>query len=267
MHTFQFMDKYTVQVHHHLAQNDNAKHITIVILPAIGVAIKKYDQLSQQLAIQGYDVIAADYPCCGANQPQVHRGIDYNYRDLIDDFIPQLLSFSKTPTSILLGHSLGGQLASLFSTEHHIDVIGIATGDIHYKNWQGLGQLKILAVATLFSILSKLYGYFPGYKVGFSDKETKGVIQDWGRMVFRGIRRIYTRSAQDSKSQQSQGFGYFISIKNDNFAPISITQALAKLFVNSHIDTVCLPVELKGNPHSVWLKTPQVIIEKIVHKY
>ncbi|WP_227542596.1 alpha/beta hydrolase [Acinetobacter wuhouensis] len=88
------------------------------------------------LTENGFNVVIADYPHCGRNQPLVSKDIDYGYADLLSDFIPQLEQISLETCHqkpILFGHSLGGHLATLYAQHHDNKVIGIATGNIGLK--------------------------------------------------------------------------------------------------------------------------------------
>ena len=133
---------------------ENNLNITLVLMTAIGVPRRKYGTLIEGLTKKGFTVVSADYPCCGENLPHIKRGVDYSYRDLVVGFIPKLIDIAKeaTPDSkiILFGHSLGAHIATLYSATTDFPMIGVATGNIHYKNWKGLGQLNILTAIAAF---------------------------------------------------------------------------------------------------------------------
>ncbi|WP_010201696.1 alpha/beta fold hydrolase [Psychrobacter sp. PAMC 21119] len=255
---FKFKSVHDVVVQIYDAKADKNNEMTAVLLPAIGVPIVKYERFIHQLSQIGFTVIAADYPYCGANTPHVNKSINYNYRDLIEGFIPELLKQSSTKKTILIGHSLGGHLATLFATTTTIPVIGIATGNVHYANWQGIERLKILGFAAFIKSMCKVYGYFPGYKVGFGRKETKDLMKNWCHTVLHGNYTFYA-----DPLPKADVLGYFISIHNDSFAPLRSTESLADNFLENQIVIVKLPVETKGNPHSAWLKNPEAIVSHI----
>lgn len=261
MTDFKFLNQYDVNVQQFCPRHDHDLKITLILLPAIGVPIKKYYQFINMLNDVGFTVLTADYPCCGENTPHINKGINYNYRDLVDGFIRQLVDFSTTERTILLGHSLGAHLATLYATENNIEVIGIATGNVYYKNWSGLERLKILNAVLIFQSLSIFYGYLPGYKIGFANKEAKGVIQNW---CYTALTGKYDYFSSDLKCAKMKG--YFIHIDGDKFAPLKSTLALAALFHDCVVEQVRLPQYLKGNQHSVWLKEPDIIVNRILEK-
>lgn len=256
--TFLFNNKFPVTVKKFEAGKSTSENITFILLPAIGVPIKKYQNFIAELNSYGFNVVTADYPCCGENQPHIEKGKDYGYADLVKDFVPHLISSADTKNIILLGHSLGGHLATLYAIDKTIPVIGIATGNIHYKNWDGLGKLTILKAVGLFKILTNLYGYLPGYKIGFGVKEAKTLIKDWCHTALTGNYSYYLNN--DSLSEAK---AYFINIKGDDFAPLQSTKKLAEMFNKYKLESIDLGENFKGNKHSSWLKDPKQIVKGI----
>lgn len=256
MHTFLFKNQYSVQITVYGSQN---AHTSAVLLPALGVPMAKYQRVIEGLCAAGFEVICADYPCCGANRPRVGRAVNYDYADLIADFIPPLLACATGPNAVLIGHSLGGHLAALYSTLHPINVIGVATGNIHYQNWQGWARYRIWVFAVLLRLLTWVYGYYPGYKLGFGNRETRGLMQNWSHSVWTGRFDYFAKNIQPSTAA-----GCFIHIEGDDFAPLLSAQKLAALFLQPKISSVALAPNTRGNVHSAWLKAPAPVLAAIV---
>ena len=176
----------------------------------------------------------------------------------MDDFVPQLVNYSAHDSTYLIGHSLGGQLATIYSALSNIPVIGIATGNIYFKNWSGLQRLKMLQVLTIFKPMTMLYGYFPGYKVGFGDKEARGLMDNWCHLIKTGRFDFI-----DGNLKAGKGRGLFIHIEGDTYSPYPAVKHLSKLCAESKLISVKLPEHLKGDPHGVWIKDPDFIIDHI----
>lgn len=252
---FIFKNQYTVKVSAYSCDNNQT---TAIFLPAIGVAIKKYERFIERLTASGCNVICADYPCCGDNQPMLDKNVHYDYSDLVHEFIPELVRLCKSQHIVLIGHSLGGHIACLYSTGSPIPVIGIATGNIHYKNWSGFARYKIIFFAVVVKLLTRMYGYFPGYKLGFGNRESAGIMQNWCHTVFTGNYDYFQKNLTQSKEMAC-----FVNIANDHFAPLLSAQNLANLFKQSIIETIKPPSGIAGNPHSNWIKQPHDVLEKI----
>ena len=246
-----------VDVHNH---SEN-KH-TLIILPALGVSIDKYAKLVSKLVDNSFNVIIADYPNCGRNQPLVNSDIDYGYSELLNNYIPQLEKISLKITSqkpILLGHSLGGHLATLYAQLHDNKVIGIATGNIGFKNWNLKGKLNILKATTVINAMILKDGYFAGYKIAFRNKETKTLMRDWSKVVFTGNYRHIIRSERIVGND-----ALFICLQGDDFAPMSSMLGLCRYFRNPQIETLDLTQTIKGNQHAVWIKKPDQVVSTIL---
>ena len=257
MHSFSFKDAYTVKVNK-ISPSSKDKHLTFILLPAIGVPIKKYEKLIMGLKNNGYSVIYADYPCCGENIPQISKEHDYDYAALLQYFIPNLIESCDTQDFVLLGHSLGGHLASLYALKNNTPIVVIASGNIHYKNWNLTGRAKILSAVLLFKALTKAYGFFPGYKIGFGYREAKSLMNNWCHTVLTGN---YSFSGIELRKNAIKGL--FINIKDDQFSPLKSTKKLADMFHHHVLEQIELPPHLKGNRHSIWLKNPDQIIKLI----
>ncbi|WP_350306440.1 alpha/beta fold hydrolase [Photorhabdus viridis] len=234
----------------------------IVLLPAIGVEIRKYETLIQQLAKEGFQVVTADMPGYGGNQPKPSRENDYNYSDLLRDYLPTMLDkaiqLNSKEIPIVFGHSLGGHIATLFacSTDRPFSLFCVATGSVWYKNWQGMGRIQMIKAAVIFNILTALYGYLPGKKIGFGIREAKGLMRDWSKTVWTG--NYNHISAYKAKRNKNLSKAVYICFKEDNWAPLKSAKSLASLISNAKVSEITS--SLKGNPHSVWIKQPEEII-------
>ncbi|AMW79004.1 alpha/beta hydrolase [Acinetobacter sp. TGL-Y2] len=240
--------------------NPSHQH-SVIILPALGITIQKYQKLIGLLVDHHFNVIAADYPHCGRNTPLVSSEIDFGYKDLLTDFIPQLEQISRDTFGqepILLGHSLGGHLATLYAQNHAIKVIGIATGNIGLKYWDLNGKFNILKAVTIINAMILKDGYFAGYKIAFGNRETKTLMRDWSKVIFTGN----YKHIQNDQSVSHQP-ALFIHLKEDDFAPMSSMLGLSRYFDDPTVKTLNLTNTLKGNQHSAWIKQPDEIVKLI----
>lgn len=234
---------------------------TVVLLAALGVAINKYEKLILSLTQHNFNVVVADYPNCGRNMPLVSANIDYNYADLLNDFIPQLeqIAFDlNTQTPVLFGHSLGGHLATLYAQNHANKVIGVATGNIGLKNWDLKGKINILKAVSVINAMILKDGYFAGYKISFGNRETKSLMRDWSKVIFTGN---YQHIIGHEKVVNNDAL--FVYLKGDDFAPMSSMLGLSRYFKHPKIKTVDLSQQLKGNQHAVWIKQPDEVVRVI----
>ncbi|MCY1277678.1 Serine aminopeptidase, S33 [compost metagenome] len=241
----------------------------LIVLPALGVAARKYETLALGLVQAGFNVLTADWPGQGESRPRPSRRFDYGYRQLVEDFVPQLRSaaarhFPDSP-QVLLGHSLGGQVATLYAAaQPHsgVEVIGVACGNIHYRHWTGWRRLMTPSVAVIFNLLTASLGYLPGKRIGFGGHEARSLMRDWGRVAWSGHFR-HTGLVQ-TPSRDNPTCSLYIAIEGDTFAPPASTRGLAEMIQASpRVELLPSPRPPQENPHSAWLKAPQTIVEQV----
>lgn len=166
--------------------------VTFLILPALGVRASYYKDFALQLQSAGFDVVAVDWRGQGESSVRPDRNHDFGYEQLIKDLHETILSIKKIPTDsalVLIGHSLGGQIGSLYAArypEHTKGIVLITSGTIYYKGWKGLQIAKVIFAAKVFPLIARLFGYFPGKQIGFAGREAITVIKDWGNNVLHG---------------------------------------------------------------------------------
>ncbi|OCQ51464.1 Alpha/beta hydrolase family protein [Photorhabdus australis subsp. thailandensis] len=263
--SFKVADKFLCK--YEIYQGDGNGRV-VVLLPAIGVEIRKYETLIEQLVKEGFQVVTSEIPGYGNSQPKPSRENDYNYSDLLRDYLPAMLDkaieLNAKEIPIIFGHSLGGHIATLFacSTDRSFSLFCVATGNVGYKNWQGMGQIQIITAAVVFNILTALYGYLPGKKIGFGIREAKGLMRDWSRTVCTG--NYYHVSAYKGKKNNNLSKAVYICFKGDNWAPLKSSQELARLIPHSEVSEITM--DIKGNPHSAWIKQPGEIIKIMKRK-
>jgi predicted alpha/beta hydrolase len=246
---------------------DPAAAHTLVVLPALGVTARKYEGLAQRLVAAGYNVLVADWPGQGESQPRPNRRFDYGYRQLVEEFLPKLIVLARRhfpqAAPVLLGHSLGGHIATLYAAAHPdspVPVVGVACGNIHYRHWRGLGKLLTPSVALLFGLIVNVLGYLPGRRLGFGGHEARSLMQDWGWVAFSGHYRHLGLAL--APAPRSRVASLYIQMEGDQFAPPASTLGLAELIqAQPHIEQLASPRPPQENPHSAWLKAPQSVVD------
>ena len=164
----------------------------VVLIPAaMGVRQQFYAAFAGFLAEHGMAVLTFDYRGMGESLPTEFAGslrgfqADLNVwaeRDY-DTALQAARQWQPGLPLLVIGHSLGGQLAGLTPSNHLIDgmlTVGCGTGYWRYN----APQLRRY-VWLLWYVLAPLYtavcGYFPGKKMRKVGNLPKGVIRQWTR--------------------------------------------------------------------------------------
>lgn len=164
----------------------------VALMPAaMGVKQQFYAPFAEFLCEHGFAVLSFDYRGMGESLPPQFvnslRGFDADISDWAElDYNSALLAARAWHTDVpllVIGHSLGGQLAGLLPDNHLIDgllTVGSGTG-----YWRHNAPPTKRTVWLLWYFLVPLYtsicGYFPGKKLRKVGNLPKGVIYQWSR--------------------------------------------------------------------------------------
>lgn len=255
------------------AKNKNCKNLYIV-LPAMGVRASYYSVFAEELTVLG-TVITVDWRGHGYSSEIPSWKNDFGYETLVND-VGVVLSCSKDKFPkleiILVGHSLGGQISSLFVSRfpnHCNKLILIASGSIYYKGWNKGDALKLKVAGITFGFISDLIGYFPGNLIGFARREAKTLIKDWSRNVMTGKYKLINSDFDyDAAMKSAKPKILALSFEADHLASQKSVDNLLNKFsascekIGYHL--VGEDVGIFDLNHFNWVKSPKGIIKIII---
>ena len=249
----------------------------IICLPALGVRASYYHDFALALSAQDFHVITIDWRGHGQSDLRPGRTIDFGYEELVED-LGELLDYAENWFSVMpvyvVGHSLGGQIASLCAARYPGLIQGlvlIASCSVYYEGWEGKGAWRIWLAAKLFHPLSKVVGYFPGKLIGFGGREARKVMHDW---CYNGLYGKYRLAGSpfdyEAALPKMDTPSLAISIPGDELAPVKATENLVGKFASAlHIRRNHLILDnhqenTRPYDHFNWAKQPQEIVQHII---
>lgn len=144
----------------------NAQAAAILIQPAMGVKAGYYAPLANALRDTGYNVAVAElrgHEESGGRLPG--RDYDFGYHEMLTEDWPQAIAAVKArfpgAPFYLYGHSLGGQISSIYAAHNPQQLNGLiltAVSSVHWKLW----PLPFWPYSQTAVLVSKLLGHFPG---------------------------------------------------------------------------------------------------------
>ncbi len=197
----------------------------VVISSATGVKQTLYFKIATYLEQHNFAVYTFDYSGIGASKLQSLKKFNTSASLWATNDLEAVIQYAKknhTATKLcLMGHSIGGQLIGLAPSSKEADGILLVAGQTGFwKLWSGLGKWKMcMTWYVLIPVLTKLFGYFPGKKIGASEDLPKDMALEW---------RTWCCSPNylfDHVSNAEQSYSaikcpiYSYSAQDDNYAP------------------------------------------------
>ena len=246
----------------------------ILILPAMGVKASYYMPFAQNLATQGITSMSVDLRGLGSYSIRPSSKVDFGYLEMITDLKLVVNTIQKKyPNQKIygLGHSLGGQIAALAQAKYTNLFSGLiltAANSVYYKTWSGKQRYFNRIGYTVFPLLSRLLGYFPGHKVGFGGKAAKTQVIDWAHVGRTGKYKIIGDNLDYERALKQVKIPILaIYIKGDWMSPKA---AIAHLYEKFSPDAPVTNYTLAGSEigvklnHFNWVKHGDRIVKAIV---
>lgn len=248
----------------------------VICFPAMGVPAKYYRYLARGLAESGIHAATADLRGIGSSSVRASRETDFSYFEMVRYDWPAIVNAvaKAFPGNriFLMGHSLGGQLSSLFlSSQNAVDVTGlilVATNSVYYRSFGFPDCIRVYAGINAAFLVSQVVGYLPGHKLGFGGREARGVIRDWSGQGRTGRYKL-RKSREDYEALLGRLTLPVLSIsfEGDFLAPRGAARHLLGKMKQAHTTHFHLNPDdygLKNNYHFSWARMPDFIIEKIM---
>jgi predicted alpha/beta hydrolase len=241
-------------------------------MPAMGVSARQYLPLAQALARRGVAVVLHAWRAFGPRPRRAGRHCDWGYRELLADDLPAALAEvgRRWPQAAcwLGGHSLGGQLATLYAALHPAACAGLVLVASGAPYWPRFRRGWLVGLAYVVAPwLAAAVGFLPGRRIGFGGNEARGVIADWARSGRSG--RYAARGMAPDFEQRLTSLHLpvmALRLRDDWLGPQPSLDFLLGKMPQAHADTdVITPQDLDGTTadHFHWMKTPAAIARRI----
>ena len=244
-----------------------------VCLPAMGVSAKYYVPMAEVLVKGGQSVLLCDLRGQGSSNRKAPKA-KFGYHQMLTLDLPAYIARAKSLSPkakiVVLGHSLGGHLGLLYAAQNPEAVQAlalIASGSVYYKAYRFPQSLKIWIGTQSSVLLSAVFGYFPGHKIGFGGKQPKQIMRDWARQGRTG--RFVPKGSDFNYEAALENLSlpiFALYIEGDNFAPHSATDHLIGKAKQGHI-TRSKFLPSSNTPkidHFRWVKHSEEIIEELL---
>ncbi|MGB3126854.1 MAG: alpha/beta fold hydrolase [Pseudomonas sp.] len=211
----------------------------VIINAATSVRCRHYSRFADYLFANGFDVITFDYRGIGESRSGSLRGFKASWSDWgVLDFEAMLQraqrEFSGQPIDVV-GHSFGGCAAGLGASGAVIRrIVTVGAQFAYWRDYEASGRWRMFAKwHVVMPLLTTLYGYFPGKRLGWLEDTPAGVVRDWGTPTPRYETRPSGRSLVDLPFARVKAQLLAISITDDPFGTVAAIERLLGYFTNS----------------------------------
>lgn len=220
----------------------------VIINPATSVRARYYARFAAFLHGHGFDVLTYDYRGIGESRPPSLRHFQAGWLDWGRQDFEAALTFVTTRLPeqpiYVVAHSIGGFLIGLAASSHRIE--RVFTMGAQYAYWRDYAPNRRLSMLVkwhvVMPVVTRLFGYFPGKRLGWLEDTPQGVVRDWTApyphfedMWRRGSFRVPEAELQMLTERFStvRGTTLALSLSDDEFGTIPAIQRLLRYYRNS----------------------------------
>ncbi len=240
-------------------------------LPALGVAAKHYQAFATQLAERGIAVFMHEWRGNGSSNLRPTRENNWGYKEILGLDLPQSFDaaakkFRDVPL-LIGGHSLGGQLASLFASQYpnaFSQLWLVASGTPDWRSFPAPRRWLLPFAYRLLPLLARRKGYLDGHRIGFGGIEARGLIGDWARVGRTGR---YAAKGMDFDFEAALAQlaipAHTVLFSRDWLAPRSSLAALLGKLAPAQRKSIILDERQLGTTpdHFAWMKQPGSVVD------
>jgi predicted alpha/beta hydrolase len=209
------------------------------VRPATSVRCRHYSRFADYLFANGFDVITYDYRGIGESRPASLKDLNASWSDWgALDFEAMLKraqrEFPGQPIDVV-GHSFGGCAAGLGASGHLIRRLVTVGAQFAYwrdyapaHRWRMFGKWHVV-----MPLLTRIFGYFPGKRLGWLEDTPAGVVRDWSTPTPRYEKRPSGQDIHVKNFAAVTARTLAISISDDPYGTVPAIERLLGYFSNS----------------------------------
>ena len=208
----------------------------VLIMPATGVPQSYYAKFAAYLAERGFRVLTFDYRGIGRSKNGDLRKMQARMRDWA--LLDAAAALDHLASEVLVvGHSFGGQALGLLEAQRIRGALFVGAQSGYWGNWPALAKLWMWPTTYIgLDAATKLFGYFPGSRLGFGEDLPPGVAAEWAAWCRHPTYLVGALGVEDTYARVRAPIRAY-AISDDPFGPLLAVQALGRLYPNARWET------------------------------
>ena len=211
----------------------------VIINAATSVRCRHYSRFADYLFANGFDVITYDYRGIGESRRGSLRGFKASWSDwgcLDFEAILQRAQreFPGQPIDVV-GHSFGGCAAGLGASGAVIRrLVTVGAQFAYWRDYAASGRWRMVGKwHVVMPLVTALFGYFPGKRLGWLEDTPAGVVRDWSTPTPSYETRPSGRALGELPFAWVTAQVLAISITDDPFGTVPAIERLLSYFASS----------------------------------
>jgi predicted alpha/beta hydrolase len=211
----------------------------VIINAATSVRCRHYSRFADYLFANGFDVITYDYRGIGESRRGSLRGFKASWSDWGSLDFEAILQraqreFPGQPIDVV-GHSFGGCAAGLGASGAVIRrLVTVGAQFAYWRDYAASGRWRMVGKwHVLMPLVTALFGYFPGKRLGWLEDTPAGVVRDWSTPTPSYETRPSARVLGELAFARVTAQVLAISITDDPFGTVPAIERLLNYFDRS----------------------------------
>lgn len=249
----------------------------VAIWPGFGMGAKYFRPTAQELADRGYPVVIGELRGQGRSKAKATRKARWGYHDTASEDYPATIRAAKVelglpvdyPT-LLLTHSMGGQVGSLFLARPEakelniVGMMGVGAGSPYKNGFVGADRRRVALGSAFMTAVSTVLGFWPAGRVDIAGygRQSDVHVREWMRFAHTNSLANLRGEDIDYEAEMKKVTVPILLTRftNDDDCTLASAAYLADKF---NPDDVRVEQLIGGLGHTKWARKPERVADQL----